>query len=288
MVRPRFVRQTGLSVSLWAFGFATTLLLIGLWGRSTSTDEGTIAESTRAVVTSELIRDRVGEWVEDELASTGLAGVSADDAVDRIFAIDEVRLTLDRLVAEAVAALIAGDDGASLIDVADALAPAAPLIAEEFGIEETVVRAAIATVDPIDLSSGPTAGISAAAASVHAALTLIVVLAALALAVFGGASVALAGDRRAMVGRLAARVALSGFSFALLFQFGGWLIDPNGGRSPVLTGGSILIRSNGHVFMAVAMAATLVAIAVTVRLHRSRIGDPASENTGEVPQLVEV
>jgi hypothetical protein len=150
------------------------------------------------------------------------------------------------------------------------------------------VRAAIATVDPIDLSSGPTAGISAAAASVHAALTLIVVLAALALAVFGGASVALAGDRRAMVGRLAARVALSGFSFALLFQFGGWLIDPNGGRSPVLTGGSILIRSNGHVFMAVAMAATLVAIAVTVRLHRSRIGDPASENTGEVPQLVEV
>lgn len=278
MVTPSRLRRNSLSVTLWGFGFATTLLLIGLWGRSTSTDERTIAESSTAIVTSDLVRDRVADWVEDGFADAGLAmATPVGDAVDRILAIEEVRAVLDGLIAESVAALVANDETAPQIDVAVALAPASPLIAAELGLDETIVREAIARVKPIDLSASDAARISDTADAVHGALTLAAVLAAVAMAMFGTASVVLSDDRRTMVRGLAIRVALSAFSFALLFQIGGWLIDPNGGRSPLLTGSSILIRSNGHVFIVATLIATAVAAAVTVLRSRGRAGDRSAD-----------
>lgn len=270
MTTPSRLRHTGLSVTLWAFGFATTLLLIGLWGRTTSNDESTIAESARAVVTSELIRDRVADWVEEGLSDAGVAlAVPAGELVDRVLAIDEVQGAVDALVSESVAALVADDAEAAIIDIGEALVPAAPLIADELEIDEVSVRAALASVEPIDLRT-TAANISQTATTVHGVLTLVVVLAAVAMAACGAASVALSDDRKAMMRGLAVRVALSAFSFALLFQIGGWLIDPAGGRSPVLTGSSILIRSNGHVFVLAALVASAVAAAMTVRRRRRR------------------
>ncbi|RPI25486.1 MAG: hypothetical protein EHM57_01465, partial [Actinobacteria bacterium] len=250
------LRRTGLPVTLWAFGFATTLLLIGLWGRSASTDEATIAETASAIVTSDLVRDRVTDWVEAGLADAGVPVTAPiGNAVERILAIDEVRQVVDGLVAESVAALVAEDAAAPAVDVAAALAPASALIAAELGVEETVVRDVLARVEPIDLSTTNMTQITETAGAVHGVLTLIVVLAAVGVAAFGSAAIALSEDRTAMVRGLAVRVALSAFSFAILFQIGGWLMDPEGGRSPVLSGGSILIRSNGHVFLGVAAVA---------------------------------
>jgi hypothetical protein len=277
------LRQTGLSVTLWAFGFATTLLLIGLWGRSASADETTIAESTRAVVTSDLVRDRVVDWVDDGLADAGFPATAVGDAVDRVLAIDEVRSVVDGLVAEAVAALVAEDEAAAVIDVAAALRPAVPLIAAELEVDDAVVMTALESVEPIDLGTTEAAGIARTAAAVHGALTVIAVLAALALVGFGAASVGLSEDRKAMVRGLAIRVALSAFSFALLFQIGGWLIDPDGGRSPILTGSSILIRSNGHVFVIIAVAASVVALAAALRSRRRRVDPfPDRDDTREL------
>ena len=61
-----------------------------------------------------------------------------------------------------------------------------------------------------------------------------------------------------MLRTLSMRVLLSALSFAVLFRLGAWALDPNGGRSPVATGGSIVLESNGHVFIIIAAVAAVV------------------------------
>jgi hypothetical protein len=284
---PSRLRRSGLSVSLWAFGFATTILLIGLWGRTTSSDQNTIAESTTAVVTSDLVRDRVAEWVETGLARAGLEMTApVGDAVERVLAIPEVRQVVEGLVSESVAAMVADDLDAPEIDVAAALAPATPLIAAELQVDEATVRGVLADVEPIDLGTPAVSRIAETAGAVKVALTWIVLLAALGMAAFGAAAVGLAEERTAMVRGLAMRVALSALSFAILFQIGGWVIDPDGGRSPVLSGGSILIRSNGQVFLAAAAVAAVVATIVTVALKRTRTTRFAIGTEDDTAELV--
>jgi hypothetical protein len=64
-----------------------------------------------------------------------------------------------------------------------------------------------------------------------------------------------------MVRSIGTRIALSGLSFAVLFRFGGWALDPDGGRSPLLSSGSIVLGSNQSVFLTVAAIGAVTALA---------------------------
>jgi hypothetical protein len=62
-------RAFALSMALWLFGIFTSLVLIGLWGRSVAADQATLESSTRAVLESEIVNDRVRDWLGDAIAA---------------------------------------------------------------------------------------------------------------------------------------------------------------------------------------------------------------------------
>ena len=64
-------RALALSVALWLFGIATSIVLIGLWGRTVAVDQVTLEASTRAVLESEIVNDRVADWLGDAVAAAG-------------------------------------------------------------------------------------------------------------------------------------------------------------------------------------------------------------------------
>ena len=55
---------------LWVFGLSTTLLLVGLWGRAVVADTATVARSTEAALSTEVVTDRVYDWIGDGLDSS--------------------------------------------------------------------------------------------------------------------------------------------------------------------------------------------------------------------------
>ncbi len=289
-------RRGALFIVLWAFGFATTVLLIGLWGRATSADEGTLAQTAVDMLTAEEVEDRFFDFVGDGLASA--EGLDAN-VVGAVFAKmnqhPEARNALNALIAQTVTALFAQPGSAVEIDVSGSLEPLIPIAIAELqqrGIEvpEAAIRDSIAEVDALGIE--PAAySIVEVTHRVQGLLTWVVVLGLLGLAVSGSLATVLAEDRVAMARNLAIRVALSAASFALLFQFGGWILDPDGGRTPLATGGSTLIRSNGHVFVIVAAVASGVVASVTLMVRRRRTERPAparEPDTDDTRELVAV
>ena len=65
----RRFKALALPVALWLFGIATSIVLIGLWGRSVAGDQATLEASTRAVLESEIVNDRVTDWLGDAISA---------------------------------------------------------------------------------------------------------------------------------------------------------------------------------------------------------------------------
>ena len=129
---PRPLRKATLSSSLWLFSVFTTLLLIGLWGRSVASDQVTLEESTRAVLESELIHGRVQAWISD--AFTAARDTGQGDAarlVDRLAESPELNAVVTELIDAAVDAALAPPGEGSAIDVEAVLAPILPMAREE-------------------------------------------------------------------------------------------------------------------------------------------------------------
>jgi hypothetical protein len=114
---------------LWMFGIFTTLLLLGLWGRSVSTDELTLQESTEAVMASDLIHQRMTDWLTDGASSAGgLGPEKATIVVHDITSSEEFDVAIEALVDATVAASLAPPDQASSVDVMPALETLRPAI----------------------------------------------------------------------------------------------------------------------------------------------------------------
>jgi hypothetical protein len=76
-------------------------------------------------------------------------------------------------------------------------------------------------------------------------------------------------------------VLLSALSFAVLFKVGSWALDPERGGTPVASGGSIILASNGHTFIVIAVIAAAVGIAggwVAWKRQRARLEAPIAES----------
>jgi hypothetical protein len=270
----RRARRAALAVGLWVFGVATTVMLIGVWGRTVAGDESTLSASARAAVGSEEVGARVGEWLREGVAGAAARAPAELEAV--VAAVErhpEAVAAVDVLVDQAVAAALAPPGTTVVVDVAGALRPLAPVVAAELvvagvPVEAAAVEEAFGDLPAVELETGDAVGFVGSALRVRSALTRVVVVAGAMMLVAGGAVVALAEERARILRTLLVRVALSAATFAVILRVGAWAVDPRGGRSPVASGGSELLRSNGWILALIAAGAGLAATAGWVTARR--------------------
>ncbi len=267
------VRGITLSWTLWVFGLSTTLLLVGLWGRAVTVDDETIARSTEAALSADLVTERVYDWISSGLsATTGITDAESERVLDEVRSHPAAAGAIDDLIDDVVRALIAPPGAETSIDVAAALTPLVPEVVselEEQGIDVPAgaVEAAVEDLDPVALDTGEAVSVGVITDQAGAILTRGVVIAAVMLTVAGVSAVLLSEDRWPMVRSLATRVSFSALSFAALFRIGGWALDPDGGRSPLRRSGSILVGSNLDVFLVVAGLSGALATAIWLIRH---------------------
>ena len=231
-------RRFASSLSGWVFGLASTVLLVGLWGRAIVVDTQELAESLTPLASSELVAERFSSWLETELIDTGLDRPTASVAADEVLAHPSVGPVLVDLVAEGVEAAASADPSGSSVDVARILAPSVGVITaglNDAGVAVSVeqVESAVATLDPLvirDPSDRPLVGVSSPLATTLGTAALLAVMVML---VTGWVYVAVSRDRVRAVRNLFNRFALGALSFAVLLRIGAWIVDPQGGRAPV-------------------------------------------------------
>lgn len=290
-------KSFGLSTVLWLFGIFTTVLLVGLWGRSVAGDQVTLEASTRAVLESELVNDRVTDWLGDAVAAASELGPEKVAAVvESVEGSPVMEAAIENVVDQAVEAALAPPGTVTSIDLSQAIESLAPVVAvalEEQGVisDADVVRAAAHGVPGIVLSADDELTVGGAARQARSFLTKVVVVGLTGMLVFGGAAVAMNPDRIRQLRALVIRLGVSAFTFAIVIRVGAWAVDPAGGRSPVAAGGAVLLGSNGHIMAIVTGAAAAVAAAMSMFLRRRRRPadlaiDDKDDVTGEQRVLV--
>lgn len=292
-------KTLALSVTLWLFGIATSIVLIGLWGRSVAGDQMTLEASTRAVLESEIVNDRVTDWLGDAIAAA--SRLSSDDVaavVDAVEGSPQMQSAVDSVVDQAVAAVLAPPGSVTQVDLSAAVESLAPVVAaalEERGVvsDAATVRAVAQDVPGIVLSADDQITVGGTAREVRGLLSKVVVAGLGGMLLFGTAAIVLNDDRVRQLRSLVIRIGVSAVTFSIIIRIGGWAVDPAGGRSPIAAGGAVVLKSNGHVLSLVAVAAAVLAAAISIILRRRRrpkptMPDPVdiADSTGEQPVLV--
>ena len=257
-------RKGALPLVMWGFGFATTLLLIGMWGRTVTVDSSTVSEAAKTVVDADVATERIYDWLEAGIATaTGAAPTSVEDVSTAIAQRPEFDAAVDAVVDQFVAGLFAEPGTDAVVDVEAALDPLVPVVVAEANrrnvpVEAENIERALDAATMVALDTGQGATVATAVRETRTFLSVVVVIAAAAMVVTAMLAVALSDRRYAMVRTLSVRVLISAMTYALLFRVGAWALDPQRGRSPVLNGGSVLLGSNGHVFLIAAVVAAVV------------------------------
>jgi hypothetical protein len=256
------------------FGLASTVLLVGIWGRAVVVDTNELADTLSPLAAGDMVSDRLATWLEAELVEAGVDGVGASVAADQVLAHPSVGPVLEQLVAEGVeAAASAAPTGAS-VDVAAILLPASGQITtglNEAGVPVGTeqVEAALSQLDPLivrDPSDRPFVGASSPLA---ANLGTAAMLGALLMLFSGTAYLAMSRDRMRAFRALLTRFALGALSFAVLLRLGSWLVDPEGGKAPFRESFALLANSKWLVPLTIGLVA--MAAAVIARVFRRRI-----------------
>jgi hypothetical protein len=220
------------------FGLASTVLLIGIWGRAVVVDTAQLAESLSPMARSATVVDRFTSWLVIELGGAGLDPVTAEAAADHVLENPAVAQALSNLLTEVVFAAASPDPAGSRVDAAEAFAPAVPDITmslNEVGVAvtEEEVAAAVTDLDPLVVRQPQAQTLIGADSTVASNLGTAVTFAVMAMLVAGWSYVAASWDRRKAIRSLFTRFALGALSFAVLLRIGGWILDPGGGRAPV-------------------------------------------------------
>lgn len=275
-------RRGALSMVLWAFGLATSLFLLGMWGRTVAVDTATIEQSTATVIDADIARDRVAVWLEDGLATVAATDSATAHAIaEAIQSRPEYAGAVDAIIGQFISGLFAAEGADSTVDIRQIVTPLVPIVVAEFaerdvpvdaGRVEDVLDAAAA----IELDAGEAASIAAIINDARTFLTQVLVVALVAMVFFGAIAVYLVDRRFAMVRSLGTRVLIAAMSYALILRIASWALDPQRGRSSIAGGGSVLLGSNGQVFLILGAIAGAVAVAGGLFAWQRKQAPPAA------------
>jgi len=291
-------RKGALSVALWAFGLAASLFLIGMWGRTVSVDSVTVEETARTIIDSDVATDRINAWFEDGLVVAAATDSEVVHAVaEDIQATPQYQAAVQAIISQFIDGLFAVDGEDPVLDLEGSLTPLVPVVVAEFEqrdipVDPGRVEGVLDAAGAIELDTGEAASVAAVVEDARVFLTQVVLAALAALLVTGSLAVYLSEERFAMVRTLSTRVVMSALSYAVIFQLASWALDPSRGRSPVAGGGSVLLGSNGQVFVWLAAGAGVVAVGGALFAWRRRrtAGIPSTyrEESDDTRELVEV
>ena len=251
----------------WVFGLASTVLLVGIWGRAVVVDTNELADTLSPLAAGDMVSDRLATWLEAELVEAGVDGAGAAVAADQVLAHPSVGPVLEELVAEGVEAAASADPTGASVDVAAILLPASGQITKglnEAGVpvSSEQVEAALTQLDPLVVRNPSDRPFVGASSPLAANLGTAAMLGALLMLFSGTSYVAMSRDRMRAFRALLTRFALGALSFAVLLRLGSWLADPEGGRAPFRESFALLANSKWLVPLTiglVAMAAALIA-----------------------------
>ncbi len=267
-------RTFTLAVVLWAFGLATTTLLVGVWGRSVTGATATLSESALAALDPDIVADQIAGWLASEASSLpGVPEPTVEAVVRSVADSPQARVAIESVVTDVVAAAAAPAGSETVIDVAAAIEPLRPVLIA--ALEQAGVEASAAEVDgflrqigQLVLSSVEHNAPAGSIATARSTLTTVMLVGAAGLAVFGVAALRLSDDRSRMMRSLANRLIVSSLTFALFLRIGAWAVDPRGGRSPLRESGAILLASNTTTVLMIAAAGVVVSGAMTLGIRR--------------------
>ncbi len=258
-------RSGALSVAMWAFGLATSLFLIGLWGRTVAIDTATIEESTRTIIDADVAKDRINAWLEDGLAAASATdSETAHSVAESIQDSPEYTATVDAIIDQFIEGLFAPEGAGPILDIDQTVAPLVPVVVSEFeerdvAVDTDRIEGVLDAAGTIELDAGEAATVAAVINDARVFLTQVVVVALAAMVLTGAVAMSLVDRRFLMLRTLATRVGLAAASYALILRIASWALDPARGRSPIAGGGSVLLGSNGQVLLLLAAAASVVA-----------------------------
>ena len=195
------------------FGLASTVLLVGIWGRAVVVDTNELADTLSPLAAGDMVSDRLATWLEAELVNAGVDGVGASVAADQVLAHPSVGPVLEQLVAEGVEAAASGDPDGGTIDVAAILLPASGQITtglNEAGVPVTneQVEAALARLDPLVVRDPTDQPLVGASSPLAANLGTAAMLGALLMLIAGTAYIVMSMDRMRAFRALLTRFAL--------------------------------------------------------------------------------
>jgi hypothetical protein len=264
------------------FGLASTVLLVGIWGRAVVVDTNELADTLSPLAAGDMVSDRLATWLEAELVNAGVDGVGASVAADQVLAHPSVGPVLEQLVAEGVEAAASGTPGGGTIDVAAILLPASGQITtglNEAGVPVTdeQVEAALARLDPLVIRDAADQPFVGAASPLAANLGTAAMLGGLLMLFAGTAYIVMSMDRMRALRALLTRFALGALSFAVLLRIGSWLVDPEGGRAPFRESFALLANSKWMVPLTIGLVA--MAAAIVFRVFRRRVRPAATSHS---------
>lgn len=283
------LRSVALAIVLWAFGLSTTTLLVGVWGRSVASDETAISTSLSSALDAEAMSGQLTDWVIDETLS--LPGVSTEHlntAVQDVAASPAAQVALEELLADFIAAASASPGSSTVIDVRTRLQPlsgevASALTAVDVEVSEEKVDGLITQLEDLVVTSSEPVLARHPVARARSALTVVMLVGAGCLVLFGALATFLSRERLAMLRTLANRLVVSALTFAVFLRISAWAIDPGGGRAPVRTGGAVLLASNQGVVWATALGGVAVSVAASTMIRSRRSKSSSAEPPSPPP-----
>lgn len=271
---PSRQRRLASSLSGWTFGLASTVLLVGLWGRAIVVDTDELADSLSPLAGSEQVAQRFSTWLESELVDMGVDGPTSSLAADEMLGHPAVGPVLADLVAEGIEAAASSDPSGSSVDVAGILAPSAGVIAaglNDAGVPMSLeqVESALAAMDPLVIREPSDRAFVGASSPLASTLGTAALLGMLLMLISGWAYVAAHRDRASAVRSLLNRFALGAISFGVLLRIGSWIVDPRGGRAPV--GESIALIADSKWLVPLSIGLGSLAAAAVAWIFRKRV-----------------
>lgn len=280
-------RKSVLSVSGWFFGFAVTILLIAVWGRSVVVDTGTLGESLAPLSESATVVDLFTRWLGDEMQQQGVDPVLIQPAVDHVVESPEFSQAMERFVVEVVVAASSAAPEGSSIDMGKLLTPVVPdvsagLAAMGVPVQEPRVAEIVAGLDPLVIRGPGTDPMVGPESSAAARLGTAALIAVVTMVVAGWVYIVTSEDRITALRSLITRIAVGAFGFAILLRIGSWIVDPHGGRAPVPEALAALGRSKWLVPLQIALVAAAVAAGIYLGRRVLRRGE-GSPTPSELP-----